>query len=210
MRSTEASAALDVLARTAQERLARGERGRACEAYEVLVGRLQRRASRLAYWYLRSVEDADDAVQEAFVKAFERLDQFRPGRPFEAWFLRILVNGCLDRSKSRGRRQKWMLGAEHASGVEDRMAAPEPTPEARLLFAERQRALAQAIQQLPDRQRTVVLLSQLDGRSSAEIGELTGLRESTVRVHLFRAMRRLRELLAAPADRPRARHAGGR
>jgi RNA polymerase sigma-70 factor (ECF subfamily) len=206
----EASSTLDDLARTTQDALARGDRDRACEAYELVVARLQRRASRLAAWYLRHTDEADDAVQEAFVRAFERIDQFRPGRPFEAWFLRILVNGCLDRYKAGARRRRWLLGGDQAEGAERSVAATGPSPEGRLLDEERRRALAEAIQRLPERQRMVVLLSQLEGRSTAEIGELAGLRESTVRVHLFRAMRRLRDLLATPAEaRPAARASRG-
>lgn len=177
--------------------LALGDRAAACDAFEAIVGRLQRRAMRVAYWYLRDPADADDAVQDAFLKAFERIESYRPGQPFEPWFLRIVVNGCLDRLKARSRRGRWMLPADEGAAAGSADAGP--TPEAWLLATERRQELSEAIARLPTRQRSVLVLSQLEGLSGAEIGELTGLSESTVRVHLFRALRRLRELLQETA-----------
>jgi RNA polymerase sigma-70 factor (ECF subfamily) len=197
------SPALDDLARRAREAMARGDRAAAADAFEGVVERLQRRASRLAYWYLRQAEDADEVVQDTFLKTFERLAQYRPGMPFEAWFLRALVNACLDRSKAKARRGRWMVPSASVEELASRVASREPTPERRVIDAERHSALADAIGLLPDRQRTVVLLSQLDERSHAEIGEMIGLNASTVRVHLFRALRRLRNLLEG-ADIARA------
>jgi RNA polymerase sigma factor (sigma-70 family) len=78
-------------------------------------------------------------------------------------------------------------------------AAPGPSPEDSLLSDERHRNVTAAIQRLPERQRTVVLLTHLDGRSPREVSQITGLNESTVRVHLFRAVRRLRSWLAPAA-----------
>jgi RNA polymerase sigma-70 factor (ECF subfamily) len=74
-----------------------------------------------------------------------------------------------------------------------------PSPEAQVLSAERQRQLTSALSQLPERQRMVFVLSHFEGRSSREVSAATGLNESTVRVHLFRAVRRLRGLLTGRA-----------
>lgn len=193
---------LDELALAVQLAVARGDREAAADAYEGVVARLQRRASRLAYWYLRNADEADEAVQETFLKVFERIAQYRPELAFEAWFLRSLVNGCLDRMKAAQRRGRWLVSPAGAEVLAERVASREPSPERRVLDGERQTALAEAIRQLPERQRAVVLLSQLDERSHAEIGALIGLNESTVRVHLFRALRRLRAVLGtAPSVR---------
>lgn len=173
--------------------LERGTAEAAREHYGELVLVHQRRALRLAYSYLRDGADADEAVQDAFVKAFVHLPSFDPNLSFDVWFTRILVNGCLDRLKVRTRRARWMLPLPEAE-----VAVPpsvEKSPEAALLAGEACSQLQQAIDALPDRQRLVVTLSQLDGRSAGEIGRLTGLSESTVRVHLFRAMRKLRKQL---------------
>jgi RNA polymerase sigma-70 factor (ECF subfamily) len=184
--------------------LGAGDHERARTRFDDLVLATQRRASRLALYYLRDRADADDAVQDAFVKAFVNLASFDDTLSFDTWFARILVNGCLDRLKARARRGRWMVQPQPPGGearTTPEPQAPEPTPEASVLRAERARALRAAIDTLPERQRHVVLLTQLDGRPTAEVSEMTGLSESTVRVHLFRAMRRLRRVLA-PARTP--------
>ena len=79
---------------------AAGEHADARERYAELVSRHQRRASRIAYHYLRDAAEADEAVQDAFVKAYQHLASFREELPFDVWFTRILINGCLDRIKA--------------------------------------------------------------------------------------------------------------
>src|SRR5215510_4226804 len=85
---------------------AAGQLAEARERYAELVGRHQRRASRIAYHYLRDAAEADEAVQDAFVKAYSHLGSFREELPFDVWFTRILINGCLDRIKARTRRER--------------------------------------------------------------------------------------------------------
>jgi RNA polymerase sigma-70 factor, ECF subfamily len=180
------------------------------ERYAELVARHQRRAARIAYHYLRDAAEADEAVQDAFVKAYQHLASFREELPFDVWFTRILINGCLDRIKARTRRERWLLPmAGRSSGTPgdgagerdatDRVAATGQSPEQALLARERRRQIAAALAKLPERQRSVFVLSHVEGRTSREVSALTGLNESTVRVHLFRAIRKLRGLLAGDA-----------
>ena len=179
-----------------------GKRDAARERFSGLVALQQRRAARIAYHYLRDVHDADEAVQDAFVKVFTHIAGYREELPFEVWFTRILVNGCLDLRKARSRRLRWVLPAMAADETAPREpVAPEAGPESRLLASERGRQIAAAVAQLPARQRTVFALCQLAGQSAGEVSRALGLSESTVRVHLFRAIRKLRELL----DRERTR-----
>lgn len=179
---------------------AEGRHAEARERYAELVARHQRRAARIAFHYLRDSADADEAVQDAFVKAFSHLGTFREELPFEIWFTRILINGCLDRIKARTRRERWIVSLpESAPGQTDfaeRMPGGGPSPEDQLLARERRQKLAAALAKLPARQRSVFMLSHYEGCTSREVSALTGLNESTVRVHLFRAIRRLRTLLA--------------
>src|SRR4051812_9469975 len=77
-----------------------GDRDAARERFSDLVAHQQRRALRIAYHYLRDAHDADEAVQDAFVKVFTHIATYREHLPFEVWFTRILVNGCLDMRKS--------------------------------------------------------------------------------------------------------------
>ena len=82
------------------------------ERFGELVAIHQRRASRIAYQYLRDAAEADEAVQDAFVKVFSHITSYREAWPFEVWFTRILINGCLDRRKARARRDRWFVAGE--------------------------------------------------------------------------------------------------
>jgi RNA polymerase sigma-70 factor (ECF subfamily) len=148
-----------------------GDRDAARERFADLVASQQRRALRIAYQYLRDAHDADEAVQDAFVKVFTHITTYREDLPFEVWFTRILVNGCLDMRKSRARRLRWVLPPS---------ASPDTPP---------------PVEQWPDRQRAVFTLCHVAEHSTAEVGQALGLSEATVRVHLFRAVRKLRKLL---------------
>ena len=88
--------------------VAAGERDAARDRFGALVALLQRRGLRIAYHYLRDAADADEAVQDAFVKVFLHIEQYREDLSFDVWFMRILVNACLDRLKSRTRQQRWI------------------------------------------------------------------------------------------------------
>ena len=194
---------------------AEGRHAEARERYAELVSRHQRRATRIAFHYMRDAAEADEAVQDAFVKAYSHLSSFREELPFEVWFTRILINGCLDRIKARTRRERWIVPMPDAPGATsrefvERVPAGGPTPEDRLLSRERRQQIAAALARLPERQRSVFMLSHYEGRTSREVSALTGLNESTVRVHLFRAIRRLRTLLSADTRSNETESAGER
>jgi RNA polymerase sigma-70 factor, ECF subfamily len=175
-----------------------GDRDAARERFAALVAGQQRRAVRLAYQYLRDTHDADEAVQDAFLKVFTHITTYREDLPFEVWFTRILVNACLDLRKARARRLRWVLPMERFG------AAGSPQPEAadrtastedRLVEEARVKEIAAAVDQLPERQRTVFMLSHFGEQTTSQVSEALGLSEATVRVHLFRAVRKLRRLL---------------
>jgi RNA polymerase sigma-70 factor (ECF subfamily) len=174
-----------------------GERDTARDRFAELVARQQRRAVRIAFNYLRDAHDADEAVQDAFLKVFTHITSYREEFPFEVWFTRILVNGCLDLRKARARRLRWALpmppSAESAAQLEP--PADQPSPEDRLMSTERARQIAGAVEQLPDRQRLVFTLCHVNEHTTSEVSQALGLSEATVRVHLFRAVRKLRKLL---------------
>ena len=187
------------LAREVKQLIREGELPAARDRFAALVRRQQRRASRIAYHFLRDAADADEAVQDAFIKVFSHIDSFRDELPFEVWFTRILINGCLDRQKARRRRARWIISAPDAEPGErawaESVPALGPSPEEALLLRERRAQIASAVGKLPERQRTIFLLCHYEGCSSREVSTITGLNESTVRVHLFRAVRKLRSLL---------------
>lgn len=203
-READARVAVEVKALQAAGRL-----DAARDRFGELVARHQRRAARIAFHYLRESADTDEAVQDAFIKAYAHIGTFREELPFEIWFTRILINGCLDRLKARRRRERWVASPPlDPNGVErdpaEYLPSRTPSPEDLLLADERRQQLSSALTRLPERQRLVFMLSHFEGRSSREVSAVTGLNESTVRVHLFRAVRRLRSLLAPGAPKPAA------
>ena len=197
---TEATSPVDTdLAVEIRGLVERGETDRARERFADLVAAHQRRALRIGYQYLRDAAEADEAVQDAFVKAFGHITSYRDAWPFEIWFTRILINGCLDRRKARARRERWFAPADEATGMDEARygssRSHDADPESRLLARERRARLAAAIGRLDGRQRTVFMLCHYGDRTPREVSAITGLNESTVRVHLFRAARKLRGLL---------------
>lgn len=180
----------------------RGEMDEARQRFGGLVAAHQRRALRIAYQYLRDAAEADEAVQDAFVKVFSHISSYREAWPFEVWFTRILINGCLDRRKARSRRDRWFMSSADATPADEARASlsaaasrPDANPEGRLLARERRERLAAAVDRLDGRQRTVFMLCHYGDCTPREVSAMTGLNESTVRVHLFRAARKLRGLL---------------
>ncbi len=183
--------------------LASDDRAAAGARFAELIDRHQRRAARIAYYYLRDPADVDEAVQDAFLKAFTHLPSFREQLFFELWFTRILTNGCFDRLKARSRRRRWMVPVDDTETEQQDWIARQPadglSPEAALLQAERNAELLAAVDLLPQRQRAVVLLSQFEGHPTRDVAAMLELSEATVRVHLFRAIRTLRRRLQGPS-----------
>jgi RNA polymerase sigma-70 factor, ECF subfamily len=197
-RSGDASASpASVLATEIKRLVAAGERDQARERFGALVAVLQRRALRVAFHYLRNPADADEAVQDAFVKVFLHIEQYKDDLPFDVWFTRILVNASLDRLKARARQQRLVtpVADEHDERSVHQVPSMEPSSERRLLASERWSQVSREVAALPDRQRLVFTLSHVDEQTPGEIAAATGMSPATVRVHLFRALRKLRGAL---------------
>lgn len=170
-------------------------REQAADRFGDLVALWQRRANRLAYYYLGNAADADEAVQDAFVKVYSHVASFRPDGSFDAWFTRILVNTCLDRLKSRRHTPR----ASNVDGVEVLAGLPsvEPSAERRLLAVSSWQRVAAVVRGLPARQREAFLLCHIHDSTPGEAAASLGVHPATFRVHLFRAMRKLRGTLGA-------------
>jgi len=184
--------------------VAQGRTDEARDRFSELVWLHQRRALRIAFQYLRNTADADEAVQDAFIKVFAHIATYRDAWPFEVWFTRILINGCLDRRKAGARRDRRFAPPDEATGADEArptFGTAQADPEAQLLARERQGRIAKAIDQLDGRQRTVFMLCHYGDCTPREVSAMTGLNESTVRVHLFRAARKLRTLLGKGAPK---------
>lgn len=163
------------------------------EAFDEIVRRYMRRAFHVAYRVLGQRQDAEDAVQDAFLAALTKLETFDRSRPLAPWLLRIVVNRSINLRKARTLRHTEPIPEEARSPA----ASPHESAERRELRAELQRALAQ----LPEQQRWVVELFELDGFTGPEIAEMLEMAEGTVRWHLHQARHTLRAVLDRSAMR---------
>ena len=160
------------------------------EAFDELARRHARRAFAIAYRILRHTQDAEDLVQDAFIAALDGIGTFDPTRPFAPWFFKIVVNRALNAASARSTRERHVtvtyLWNSDAVAVE---FDPAERSEIRHRFRT-------ALDALPHQQRVIVELSDIDGRSSTEIGEMLDLPRGTVRWHLHQARKTLRAALA--------------
>lgn len=157
-------------------------------AFGVLVDRYAGLVRRIARAVLNDADDADDAAQDAFLSALVKLKQFDPQRPFGPWLTRIAVNAATDRRRRRAVRRVEQL----ASHLQARGILPDAEVDRRALG----QRLRQALAELPERRRIAVVLFDVEGYTHAEIGQILGLPEGTVRSEVFHARRALRVLLA--------------
>lgn len=164
-------------------RARRGDRA----AFGELVRRFQRPLMARALRLTRHIEDADDLVQETFLRAWTRLGGVRESDRFGGWLFRILENLAADRARREGRRP--VVDAEPFDGT----PARDPGPEDRLIAREIGSAIARRLAALPPgRRREVFRLRYVEGLPLGEIAARLGVRTGTVKVHLFRLTRDLR------------------
>ncbi|MCW3002355.1 MAG: polymerase sigma factor [Conexibacter sp.] len=187
----------DVSAAPASERdLVVRARGGDPDAFTELVRHHQRRAFRAAYLLSGSASDAEDALQEAFVRAWRALDRFHEDAPFAPWLLTIVARQVATQQRATGRRNAWALRATR----DDRWvpAAVDAPTEAAILALERQTALRQALSALPPHQRRVVELRYLAELSEQETAAALGCRPGTVKSRLSRALSALQKQMKEP------------
>jgi RNA polymerase sigma-70 factor (ECF subfamily) len=189
----EALAAVRTPVEAPDEELAERVRTGDGPAFDLLVQRHMRRAFSVAYRLMGQREDAEDLVQDAFMAALQKIDSYQAGRPFSPWFYRILVNRGLNSRKSRSRR--------HTEALPLDASAAGLSPLRETEQSELREYLSTALEALPERQRTIVELFELEGFSSVEIADILGLSDGTVRWHLHQARQVLRNVLAPFARR---------
>jgi RNA polymerase sigma factor (sigma-70 family) len=156
-------------------------------AYAELVERYRHVAFRTAYLVTRSSADAEDAAQEAFVKAYYALGRFREDAPFRPWLLRIVTNEARNRHRSARRREGLAVRLAEA-----RLGDAAPSPEAAALEDETRRVLLAAVERLPERDRLVIAYRYFLQLSESETAHALGVRSGTVKSRLSRALARLR------------------
>ncbi len=166
------------------------------DAFATVVESHQERLLRLCERLLGDVEEARDAAQEVFLKAFRKAADFRPQGQVYTWLYRIAVNHCFN--KLRRRRLVRFLRFERSEADPDEGDAPafDPPdagagPAAALESRQRWQATRQAIAKLPENQRAVLILARFEGLSYRQIAEVLGITEGAVESRLVRAMRRI-------------------
>lgn len=165
------------------------------EAFEQILSVHQRSVLRVAMRLMGNPEDAQDAAQEAFLRLYRNLDQFRADAEFAPWLYRITTNVCLDMLRAR----------RPSTPVEDDIAEAA-VAEHGLLLEERKRAVHRALGDLPPKERAAVVLRDIEGLSTAEVAETLGTSEATVRAQIYQARLKLRKLVSRALGRA---HLGG-
>ena len=153
------------------------------ERFERLVNQYQTSLLRTCYMYLRDREQAEDAVQETFFKAYRNLGAFRGESAEKTWLMKIAVNTCHDMRKTGWFRHM------------DRRVTPEMLPEASVPFQEFEEGLIVEVMNLPLRLREVVLLYYYQNMDTNEIAQTLGIARSSVSGRLQRARKKLRDVL---------------
>ena len=163
--------------------------------FALLVDRYKDRALTLALRLVGRREEAEELVQDAFVRAYRNLRSFRGDSAFRTWFYRILYNVCMTQVRRRGRSQP-LLRLEDQPAREEGLPDPE-TATALEQLEERELAelLTAELMQLPEKYRTAISLFYLEEMSYEEVAAVAGLPVGTVKSHLFRARSLLRETL---------------
>jgi RNA polymerase sigma-70 factor (ECF subfamily) len=155
-------------------------------AFSELVRRHQRRAYAVARAIVINHEDAEDAVQEAFLHAYRAIARFLPDQAFGAWLHRIVANAALDVTRRRKVRD--------ADELPETVSSPFKDPAEK---GELRQRLTMALDTLPARQRAVIVLHDVEGYKHAEIGKMLDIPEGTARSDLHYARSQLRQLLGA-------------
>lgn len=169
------------------------------KAFEQLIRRYQALVFRIVYHYLGRRNEVEDVAQEVFLKVYRSLGQYDTSRPFKAWLSRIAVNSCFDelrKSKIRSERLFSELAEEEQAGLEDwygryRGADGLTESEAEQMW----RLLHRQLEQLPEKDRMVFVLRELEGLDYAEIAESMQTSELAIRVRLSRTRKQLIEAL---------------
>ena len=158
-------------------------------SFRTLVERYMKQAYNLAYSYLSNHDEADDVVQESFVRAYRALHGFRGEAQFPTWLFRIVINVSLNHLSSRKKKDE-----REVRIADDQMqvsAHGDPTG----TTADVREHIERALHELPSMQRAVVIMRHLNGLSTKQVSGILNCSEGTVKTHLYRGLKRMKSLL---------------
>ncbi len=173
------------------------------DAFRVLVDRHSRAVFRLAWRMTANSHEAEDIVQETFMRAYKQLRRFDGRAAFGTWVHRIAVNCSLDLIRARKRRQETTLGTPQEGGANEKtddrlllnIPTSDPSPERSLQSAQIRELLAAAMQELSDMERCAFTLRHHDGLGIEEISRALGVQPNAAKHSIFRALKKLRRVL---------------
>ncbi|HIF01625.1 MAG TPA: sigma-70 family RNA polymerase sigma factor [Planctomycetes bacterium] len=188
--SSEAEADSDdsLVSQATDARLVEQARHGDTDAFGQLAQRYERRVIKVIRRFMPDQDMALDLAQDAFLKAFDRLDQFDPSRRFGPWLFRIAVNTTYDHLRKIKRKGKWALFSEAGENRVPDPQAPDPRGEIDL-----SQEVRTALEDIPETYRTVLVLRDLEGFSTSEVAAVTERSEATIRWRLAEARRMFKE-----------------
>lgn len=165
-------------------------------AFRELVERYKREAYYVAFDLMGTREDAEDISQEAFIKVYQSIGTFRGEAQFSTWLYRIVVNLCISEKRKKSSKDMEYYGDTIPEKMHHAHDSATPGhPESALQSKKIQQHIQEALDKLPSKQKTVFVLRFYQDMSLKEIGRVLKLSEGTVKSHLFRTIRKLREYL---------------
>jgi RNA polymerase sigma-70 factor (ECF subfamily) len=167
--------------------------------FEILMRRHNQRLYRIARAILRDDSEAEDLIQDSYVRAYQHLGQFQGRAKFSTWLSRIAVHEALARRRRRGRYEEMKPMSEDQGEKMDRFASQEPSPEQQVSSLETRRLLEQAIAALPEIYRTVFVMRDVEDMDTADTATVLDISEENVKTRLHRARALLRKKLYAQA-----------
>jgi RNA polymerase sigma-70 factor (ECF subfamily) len=166
------------------------------ELFELLLRRYNQTLYRVIRSYLKQHDEVQDAMQNAYLKAFNKLSQFRGDASFSTWLIRIGINEALLRLNAVKKGKLIFLDSfQDANNNLTQIPDKHMNPERAIIRNEAKQMLEQAIDKLPEKYRVVYVLKEIEGMESAQIQETLGLTETNVKVRLHRAKKLLKESL---------------
>jgi RNA polymerase sigma-70 factor (ECF subfamily) len=165
------------------------------DAFRLLVEQHSRLVFRVAYRMTGNEHDADDVVQETFLRAYKQLGRFEERANFGTWLHRIAVNCALDLLRSRGRLDRHYGGDPEEAEMMGAISSSDPQQDRLLLSAELRDQVSAAMEKLSGNERTAFVLRHFEGMPVEEIGKTLGIQVNAAKHTIFRAVRKLRESL---------------
>jgi RNA polymerase sigma-70 factor (ECF subfamily) len=188
-----------------ETRLAKLSRGGDRRAFAELVELYKDKIYHLGYRMLNQKQEAEDVVQETFLRVYTNLERYDENQKFSTWIYRIATNLCIDRLRKR--KPSYSIDAEMANGEGADwhviLASKDPGPDEELILSETQTNIREAIQTLPDKYKAVVILRYLHDMSLQEIGEVLDMPVTTIKTRVHRGREFLRKKLQSEyGDKP--------